>query len=182
MTRKYLSIVCFSTALLLLSACSGETSPQVQAMQRKDKQLSCKEVLLEMNEAQFYKKMAQKNKDPKLKTVLMPLGYISTYMGADEAIETASARVDYLDKIYDIMDCENAPAAAGYQQPVSSYQPRSTAPSYVGTNYAAPTSGAYRAPTEPPITYYQDNRGVASQPPQYAPEYSQNNGNSKRYW
>lgn len=96
----------FIAALLCLSGCAGEPSLQVQAMQKRDKQLNCKEVLLEMNEAQFYMKAAQKNKGPKLKTILMPLGYISTYMDAQEAIDAASARVDYLDKVYNIMNCE----------------------------------------------------------------------------
>lgn len=175
MIRKYSSLLYISTALLVLSACSGETSTQVQTMQRKDKQLSCKEVLLEMNEAQFYKKMAQKNKDPKLKTVLMPLGYISTYMGADEAVDTASARIEYLDKIYDIMDCDKASTAAPHQQPVSNYQPQQrAAPAYVGANYAAPTQHS------PAVTYYQDERANAA-PQQFAPEYSENTA-SKKYW
>jgi len=92
---------------LITSACGGEeASTKVKALQKKDKRLSCEEILLEMNEADFYKKMANKNKGPKLKSVLMPLGYISTYMDAEEAIDAADARVSYLDKIYEIMKCE----------------------------------------------------------------------------
>lgn len=90
-----------------ISACGGsESSTSVKTMQKKDKKLSCEEILLEMNEADFYKQMANKNKGPKLKNVLMPLGYISTYMNAEEAIAAADARVSYLDKIYEIMRCE----------------------------------------------------------------------------
>lgn len=180
MVRKYSSIVCISAAFLVLSACSGEQSTQVQAMQRKDKQLSCKEVLLEMNEAQFYKKMALKNKDPQLKTVLMPLGYISTYMGAEEAASTASARIEYLDKIYDIMDCDKTNSGQSYQQPVSSYQQPNNAPAYVGANYA-PNPNAYRRNPEPPATYYQDDREASrDQRQQQQPEYSENG--TKKFW
>ena len=58
-----------------------------------------------MNEAEFYRQMAYKNKGPKIKNVLMPLGYISTYMDSGEAIDAANARVNYLDRIYEIMNC-----------------------------------------------------------------------------
>ena len=106
---KKLSKICLAlTALSLTAACSSsaDTSKKVQALQNKDKQLTCKEILLEMNEADFYKGMANKNKGPKLKYMLMPLGYISTYMDAEEAIEASNARVSYLNKIYEISGCE----------------------------------------------------------------------------
>jgi len=92
--------------MCVLVGCSAEDpSTKVKPMQRKDKRLSCKEILLEMNEAEFYRQMAYKNKGPKIKNVLMPLGYISTYMDSEEAIDAANARVSYLDRIYEIMNC-----------------------------------------------------------------------------
>lgn len=93
--------LCFS-----LVACAGKDSEKVAAMQKKDKNLTCREVLLEQNEAEFYKSTAQKNKSPDVKSVLMPLGYISTYMNAEEAVGAANARVDYLARIYEIMGCD----------------------------------------------------------------------------
>ena len=103
MLRLFLVIL----SVLVLSACGGtERSTVVKSLQKKDKRLSCKEILLEMNESDFYREMAYKNKGPRLKNVLMPLGYISTYMDAEEAIEAAEARVSYLDKIYEIMRCD----------------------------------------------------------------------------
>jgi len=90
-------------------ACGGSDSQsvKVKSLQKKDKNLSCREILLEMNEAQFYDRMAHKNRGVKLKNVLMPLGYISTYMDSEDAIGAAQARVEYLDKIYEIMRCED---------------------------------------------------------------------------
>ena len=122
--RKLIVLLC---GAFFLSACAGDSSTTVRTMQRKDKQLSCREVLLEMNEAEFHKKTAEKNQGPKLKNVLMPLGYISTYMNAEEAIGAANARVSYLDKIYEIMACESnegggQQAANPYNQ-VRSYPP-----------------------------------------------------------
>ena len=98
--------IILSLSLALTACVSGKESHKVSALQKKDKNLSCKEILLEMNEADFYRNMAHKNRGPKLKNVLMPLGYISTYMNAEEAIGAAEARVSYLDKIYEIMKCE----------------------------------------------------------------------------
>ncbi len=95
---------------LLIAACGGgseEKATKVKSLQKSDKNLSCREILLEMNEAQFYNKMAHKNRSVKLKNVLMPLGYISTYMDSEDAIGAAQARVEYLDKIYEIMHCED---------------------------------------------------------------------------
>lgn len=111
--------VCFSLlgAAFLMAGCAGTQSEKVTALQRKDKSLSCKEVLLEINEAEFYRKTAQQNKNPKVSTLMMPLGYVSTYMSAEEATNAADARIDYLNRIYDILDCENvkeAPRVVAY--------------------------------------------------------------------
>ncbi len=96
-----------TTALCLsLMACAGKDSEKVAAMQKKDKNLTCREVLLEQNEAEFYKSTAQKNKNPDVKSLVMPLGYISTYMNAEEAVGAANARVEYLVRIYEIMGCD----------------------------------------------------------------------------
>lgn len=100
--------VIITTAIsLCLMACGSKESEKVTAMQKKDKNLTCREVLLEQNEAAFYKETAEKNKNPDVKSVLMPLGYISTYMSADEAVNAANARVAYLARIYEIMGCQN---------------------------------------------------------------------------
>ena len=50
-----------SLLAITLVSCGGETSTKVKSLQRKDKLLTCKEILLEMNEAEFYKSMAEKN-------------------------------------------------------------------------------------------------------------------------
>jgi hypothetical protein len=92
---------------LTLSACSGDDSPKVASLQKKDKSLSCSEVQLEINEAEFYRKTAETNKSPKVKSLLMPLGYISTYVNAEEASDAASARIEYLNRIYDILKCDD---------------------------------------------------------------------------
>lgn len=107
MLKKILSLGLVS---IMVAACASSDDAElvkVKALQRKDKNLSCQEILLEMNEAQFYNKMAHKKRGVKLKNVLMPLGYISTYMDAEDAIGAAKARVEYLNRIYEIMRCED---------------------------------------------------------------------------
>ena len=103
MTKK---AFCIMACAFMIVSCSGKESKKVASLQKKDKKLSCQEILLEMNEAEFYRDVAYKNRGPKLKNILMPLGYISTYMDAGEAIDAAEARVTYLDRIYQILRCE----------------------------------------------------------------------------
>lgn len=71
--RKLSIILLTSLVTLALSACDGDKSPKVQALQKKDKNLSCSEVMLEMNEAEFFRKTAEKNKGPKIKSYLCHL-------------------------------------------------------------------------------------------------------------
>ncbi len=164
------------TAGLFLTACAGDKSVKVASLQKKDKNLSCSEVMLEINEADFYRKTAERNKGPKVKSLLMPLGYISTYVNAEEAIGAAAARVDYLNRIYEILDCDNlntantAPPAprkvsAPEQQAPSQrqYQQRYVEPQYQGgyqgnTGYAPNTAPAYYAPRQVP-----QNRSASSE-------------------
>ena len=104
MFKKILTI---STAVLLLSSC-GEQSEKVEPLKRGDKNLSCPEVQLEINEAEFYKKQAFDKKKLGVKNIIMPLGYIDTYMSADEAVAAADSRISYLNRIYDIKGCNPA--------------------------------------------------------------------------
>lgn len=104
---KKITLLLVTSSLVIACSSDKPDIKQVKAMQAKDKNLSCKELLLEMNEADFYREMAHKNKGPKLQSMLMPLGYVSTYMEAEKAIDAAEARVAYLDRIYEILRCED---------------------------------------------------------------------------
>ncbi len=115
------NIISFIFVLTFLSACSGDKSVKVVSLQKKDKSLSCNEVQLEINEAEFYRNTAENNKSPGIKSLLMPIGYISTYVNADEAAGAAEARVKYLNRIYDILDCDN-PNSVGNARPVTEFR------------------------------------------------------------
>lgn len=159
-------LVAIISVSFLVAACSGQSAPKIRAMQKQDKNRTCKELLLEMNEAQFYMKAAQRNQGPKLKNILMPLGYISTYMNAEDAIDSADARTEYLDKIYNIMDCDapaprptqtwqQAPATSPYggaaPAPVAAYPPAAPYPAPAVKPVPQGDTGGYVMPTYPSI-------------------------------
>lgn len=113
------SICALCAAAVLLSACASTDSQIVSVMQKKDKVLTCKEIMLEMNEAEFYRKAAEDNKGPKLKNLVMPLGYVSTYVKAENAIDASSARIEYLNRVYEIQDCDNPSSEANRRPPAN---------------------------------------------------------------
>jgi hypothetical protein len=114
MLRSIISIIAIT---FLVSACSGTKSAKVASLQKSDKTLSCKEIMLEQNEAEFYRKTAEKNKGPSIKSMLMPLGYVSTFVDANKAIDASDSRIEYLNRIYDILDCDN-PMSEANNRPI----------------------------------------------------------------
>ena len=92
-------------SVIVLSSCSGVRSASVVPVQSKDKQLTCRDVLLEINEAEQYKVAAEKNKDPGLRSFLAPLGYMYTLTSADEAIAASNERIKYLQEVYQLSGC-----------------------------------------------------------------------------
>ncbi len=136
------TVVC--VFILALSACAGKESTAIQPLQKKDKQLSCREIQLEINEAEFYQRSAKNNKNPGVETFLMPLGYISTYMSANDAAKSADARINYLNRIYDILNCDaqNAAPRVVQQQPLYAPNQPQLAPPTASPQPANP-SGQY---------------------------------------
>lgn len=149
----YKMTMVFAVAVLL-SACAGQKSARVASLQKKDKSLSCKEVMLEVNEAEFYRRTAEKNKGPQLKSLLMPLGYISTYVSAQDAIGASDARIEYLNRIYEILDCDNqerrmnhaavTPAAPTIAMPQPSYVMQGGMVAAPGVSYYQVPGALYR--------------------------------------
>jgi len=90
---------------ILLASCSGVRSSSVVPVQSKDKQLTCRDILLEINEAEQYKAAAEKNKNPDVRSFMAPLGYMYTITSANEAITSSEKRIAYLRDIYRISGC-----------------------------------------------------------------------------
>lgn len=103
---RFLRVLAVSALIVLLSACTGgKESPYAAPVTKADKELSCDEIKLEINDAEFVKKKASENRGFRARNVLWPFGYPATYMSADEAIDSANERIEYLQQIYTIKDC-----------------------------------------------------------------------------
>jgi hypothetical protein len=154
----YKKLFLISATLFLLASC-GEQSEKVEPLKRGDKNLSCSDIQLEINEADEYKRMAYDKKQLGIKSIVMPLGYIDTYMSADDAIEAANARIQYLNRIYDIKHCDpvnsdpSAPDQADIQRNINAVmqqpQPIGYGAPAPGQQYGAPIYSNYPVQQQP---------------------------------
>ena len=111
-TRNFIAIL----MLFAVASCSGVRSNAVVPVQSKDKQLTCREIILEMNEAEQYKIAAESNKNPDVRSFLAPLGYAYTITSANEAIDSAEKRINYLREVYQISGCTSGASGLSDQQ------------------------------------------------------------------
>lgn len=109
-------------SVLLVTGCGAKHSPKVSAMKPYDKALTCEEIALEMNEAEYVKNLASDNRSSLL-NVFRPLGYIGTVSSANQSINASNSRIDYLSSIYQIKRCDDPAVAAS--------QPRMTPADYM---------------------------------------------------
>ncbi|MDX1950512.1 MAG: hypothetical protein SFT90_08490 [Rickettsiales bacterium] len=105
MNKIFITFI-ISVFAILTSSC-GEEPVVVEPMKKTDRELSCSDIMLEINDAEFYKKQAEEKKSLGVKSIVMPLGYIDTYMNADEAIIAADSRREYLSRVAEIKGCGN---------------------------------------------------------------------------
>ena len=93
--------------LLALNSCSCNNAynADVRPVQKTDKELNCKDIVMEINEAEFYKKSALERKHGKLEDILLPYCYPSGYLSANNTEKQAISRLEYLNQIYEINDC-----------------------------------------------------------------------------
>ena len=80
--------------------------------------------MLEINEAEFKRQKAENQQSPGFKSLVMPISYISTYVKAGDKIQEADSRVDYLNRIYEILDCDRAPTPRSIANYAPQMQPQ----------------------------------------------------------
>lgn len=115
--KKVVKTVLCAASLMALAACSGTKSSSVVELSQYDKHLDCTELQLEITEAKFLQDKAEKNRGLSVKNVLMPLSYPSTYFSAGDAIETTTARIDYLNRLHEVKGCSNQRQASASNLP-----------------------------------------------------------------
>jgi len=188
MATKLLTCCC---AAALLAACSPSVkSAKVMPMRPEDKRMTCADIALEMNEAQFLRQKAVENKGFRAGHILAPWRYVSNSSSASDAIEAADQRMEYLQQIHEIKDCDNAPTqeVQHHQRPPMHYgqsshpgHPQAYAmqgqPYPTQQGYAPAPRGYAPAPYPPQGGYYQagpQHYGLDYQPkPSYpAPAYA----------
>lgn len=109
MIKKILSIV----LLLAVTVSCNCTSPlRIKSIQKSDKNLTCKDLILEINETEHYRNEALKNRGVNLNNMFMPTCWVTGYIDSEQALKSSNARIDYLGHIYDLLDC----GGAGKQQ------------------------------------------------------------------
>ena len=111
-----IKIITLSSVILAMSACVSHHKETSQnkvenyqfsqtVMSPKDKKLSCKELLLEMNEAEFFHKAAQEDQNIGFGGFISPFKSVHTYRTATKTMENTQARVEYLNQIYNVLSC-----------------------------------------------------------------------------
>lgn len=95
----------FVTVSLTIVSCTCATPLRVTEIQKTDKKLSCKEVILEINESEHYRDLAKKESGIGFGNMLMPVCWVSSYTDTSKAIKSANTRIKYLGGIYDVLDC-----------------------------------------------------------------------------
>jgi hypothetical protein len=112
LTLSFFSLI----GLLLLTSCNCGTPIKIKSIQQGDKNLTCKDVILEINESEFFRKEAAIAQRITLEEAFTPTCWLSTYMSGSEAARAANERIQYLSQLYDILDCggrkNQQPAAA----------------------------------------------------------------------
>lgn len=100
--KSFLLIACAGAAL---AACSKE-SPLAPQITTTDKNLTCDELKLELNDSEMIRQTALRNRGLTARNILWPFGYPGTYLSAEEALESADKRIAYLNQVYEIKKCE----------------------------------------------------------------------------
>lgn len=102
MKRSFLSLL----VLALLAGCGGVKSVVITPIKETDKKMKCADLVVEINEAQFFVEQARNNRGLTLRNVIWPFGYPFTFMSSNQAEEAAQSRVDYLKQLYSIQKCD----------------------------------------------------------------------------
>jgi hypothetical protein len=90
---------------LLVTSCTCNSSFRVTPIQKKDKELACKDIILEINEVEHYREDAVNSKSVGITKMFSPYCIVSDFADASQAVKAADERIKYLGHIYELLDC-----------------------------------------------------------------------------
>lgn len=105
MEKKLLLVGLLLLPLASCSCGSGSYTTEVKPIQKSDKDLSCKDIVMELNETEFYKKSAEQRKKGRIEDILFPYCYPAGYLNANNTEKQSQSRLEYLNQLYEINDC-----------------------------------------------------------------------------
>lgn len=116
MNKKIFGAVALS---LVVSACGGKESYTSSAPWKDtDKHLTCEQLQLEMNDAQFWNTIARDNQKGGITDYIWPPGYIATRSSAGEALAATDQRLSHLRNVYTIKGCNKPYADTPIPSPI----------------------------------------------------------------
>ena len=101
----WLKVIALSLLSVMLVSCTCTRPKKVRTIQREDKQLTCKNVILEINETEYMRKQALETSAVAGGQALLPLCWAPTYFATKTSVKAADERLDYLGQIYDLLHC-----------------------------------------------------------------------------
>lgn len=102
MYKKSLTML---TITMALASCTCNQAYTVRPIRDEDKQLDCKTTVLSINEAEQYRKKAIETRGISGGQVFLPLCWMPTYFSAQDAVQAADERLEYLGNIYELLGC-----------------------------------------------------------------------------
>jgi len=105
--KKFKTIALCSLLAFLVSACGEDVPIGSPPWKETDKHLNCQQLMLEMNDARFWNKLAHSKAEMGITDYLWPVGYIGRQSSASDAISATQGRIDNLNNIYGIKGCRN---------------------------------------------------------------------------
>ncbi len=111
--KNFILTFCYLFSAITLASCNCNTPVAIAPIQKSDKKLTCKDVILEINEAEHYRSLGQQGKRITLGEAFMPTCWFAGYMDGSTAVKNATQRINYLKNIYDLLDCDGKPIQKG---------------------------------------------------------------------
>lgn len=104
MKKIFIVSLCF-----ILVGCTCNPPLRITPIQRDDKTLSCRGVILEINEAEYYRRHALTSMKRNAVKLYAPTCVLTGALTGKAAVDAADQRIEYLAEIYRLLQCAGKP-------------------------------------------------------------------------